>query len=466
MSMRMLAGITILGTTLLLAGVAAAQTPLGTDFTYQGQLNLSGAPVNGTADFQFKLFGAASGGTQIGSTVAANNVTVVAGVFTVTLDFGTSAFQGDQRWIETAVRSPAGSGAFATLSPRQKVAASPYALKVPGVDGHSLDASDGNPVDALTVDANGRVGIGTANPVANLQVETSGEGLRIEGNLSGAVNQAYVSFSDVAGTRIGYCGDGSTGDRSVFLASDAGDVVLNTLAGRVLTATADGRVGVGTTTPNGGLHVKREPLTNGGTLELEGTTHAYMSFFPGGAAAGRRAFFGFPAAGTSDMTLWNENAGGNINLVTTGGGVTRINVLEIVGADLAEKFPTNEVVEPGMVVMIDPTHDGQLCLAEGAYNHGVAGVVSGANDFSVGAVLGNLPGSKDAAPVALSGRVYVWCDAASGPIERGDFLTTSETPGHAMKAVDLDRARGAILGKAMTCLPEGRGLVLVLVNLQ
>ena len=68
--------------------------------------------------------------------------------------------------------------------------------------------------------------------------------------------------------------------------------------------------------------------------------------------------------------------------------------------------------------------------------------------------------------VALSGRVYVKADASAGSIVPGDLLTTSSTPGHAMKACDHARAQGAILGKAMTGLKEGQGLVLVLVTLQ
>jgi hypothetical protein len=62
--------------------------------------------------------------------------------------------------------------------------------------------------------------------------------------------------------------------------------------------------------------------------------------------------------------------------------------------------------------------------------------------------------------------VYVNADAGFGPITPGDLLTTSDTPGHAMKVADPGRAQGAILGKAMTALTEGRGMVLVLVSLQ
>lgn len=68
--------------------------------------------------------------------------------------------------------------------------------------------------------------------------------------------------------------------------------------------------------------------------------------------------------------------------------------------------------------------------------------------------------------VALGGRVYVKADAAFGKIKPGDLLTTSSTPGHAMKVKEHDQAQGAILGKAMSRLDEGTGLVLVLVTLQ
>ena len=71
-----------------------------------------------------------------------------------------------------------------------------------------------------------------------------------------------------------------------------------------------------------------------------------------------------------------------------------------------------------------------------------------------------------ARPVALNGRVYCWVDASTAPIEPGDLLTSSDTPGHAMRASDYTKARGAILGKAMSPLKTGRGLVLAPLILQ
>jgi hypothetical protein len=68
--------------------------------------------------------------------------------------------------------------------------------------------------------------------------------------------------------------------------------------------------------------------------------------------------------------------------------------------------------------------------------------------------------------VALSGRVYALADASKGAIKPGDLLTTSATPGHCMKVTDHAQAQGAIIGKAMSALKEGKGTVLVLVSLQ
>jgi hypothetical protein len=94
-------------------------------------------------------------------------------------------------------------------------------------------------------------------------------------------------------------------------------------------------------------------------------------------------------------------------------------------------------------------------------------VISGANALSAGVVLGDEPAGDRNLPIALTGRVWVKCDASAKGVEPGDFLTTSDVAGHAMPVIDKDRAAGAIIGKAMTQLAQGEtGLVLVLVNLQ
>ena len=141
------------------------------------------------------------------------------------------------------------------------------------------------------------------------------------------------------------------------------------------------------------------------------------------------------------------------------------------GSDFAENFDVGAAsvtaIQPGMVVAIDPAHPGKLSLSHRAYDRRVAGIISGAGNVETGMRMGQAGTLADGKhPVALSGRVYVWADATRGAIHPGDLLTTSTTPGHAMKVGNSAKAQGAIIGKAMTELKHGKGLVLVLVTLQ
>ncbi|NBC19104.1 MAG: hypothetical protein GVY18_17515 [Bacteroidetes bacterium] len=164
-----------------------------------------------------------------------------------------------------------------------------------------------------------------------------------------------------------------------------------------------------------------------------------------------------------------------INLDADYNGDSRVTTQELEitgGSDLAEPFdvapaPGRAAPEAGMVVTIDPETPGRLAVSDGAYDPLVAGVISGAGGIETGLLLRQEGSIADGAvPVALVGRVYVRVDASYGPVRPGDLLTTSPTPGHAMRVTDRARAHGAVLGKAMTALDEGTGLVLVLVSLQ
>ncbi|MEW6743094.1 MAG: hypothetical protein AB1486_10070 [Planctomycetota bacterium] len=184
------------------------------------------------------------------------------------------------------------------------------------------------------------------------------------------------------------------------------------------------------------------------------------------------------------MALDTYGGAYNIGIATNGGsvgigtpnptstldvnGTTTTKVLTITGgSDIAEPFEVKEEsIEPGFVMCIDPDAPGKLRLSRVEYDTTVAGVVSGAGGVKAGMTMsqqGELEGDH---PIALAGRVYCWCDASFGAIRPGDLLTTSPTPGHAMKVTDHSRANGAILGKAMSSLSEKKGLVLAIVALQ
>ena len=133
--MRIAASLLLIG--IFSTGVVIAQTPLGTAFTYQGRLIDSGNPANGQYDLQFALYDAPAAGNQVGSTLTQTNTTVTGGVFTVLLDFGAGAFNGNAGWLLIGVRPGGTNGSFTTLSPRQAVSPAPNAL-------FALSASNAN----------------------------------------------------------------------------------------------------------------------------------------------------------------------------------------------------------------------------------------------------------------------------------------------------------------------------------
>jgi hypothetical protein len=117
----------------------------GTAFTYQGQLDADGAPYTGLAEIQLSLWTGDTGGSQVGSTLTASAVGVTNGLVTVTLDFGLSAFSGGDRWLQLAVRTN-GAASFATLSPRQPLTPTPYAIMAGNVVSGGLPATYSSPV--------------------------------------------------------------------------------------------------------------------------------------------------------------------------------------------------------------------------------------------------------------------------------------------------------------------------------
>lgn len=135
-------------------------------------------------------------------------------------------------------------------------------------------------------------------------------------------------------------------------------------------------------------------------------------------------------------------------------------------ADCAEYFEakSKELIEPGTVMVVN--NESQLELGVEPYDKHVVGVVSGASNIRPGLILGKQLGQPNSLLIALLGRVYCKVDADYAAIEVGDLLTTSLTPGHAMKATDPIKAFGTTLGKAMASLREGHGMIPILVALQ
>ena len=140
--------------------------------------------------------------------------------------------------------------------------------------------------------------------------------------------------------------------------------------------------------------------------------------------------------------------------------------IRLVNADCAEAFNIGSevTVEPGTVMVLG--EEDALFPSQRAYDKRVAGVVSGAGDYKPGIVLDRQQSESNRQPIALLGKVYCKVDAQYGAIEVGDLLTTSATPGHAMKAGEPLQAFGAVIGKALRPLKDGQGLIPILIALQ
>jgi len=478
---------------------AACSLGQSTAFTYQGLLEDGGQPASGLHDLRFTLFTAAAGGVQVGSPQCVDNVPVVDGIFTTTMDFGQQFATPAARFLQIELRSDTGltcatTTGFTILAPRQAVTATPLANHAKSA--FALDAPDGAPANAVFVDNAGNVGIGTTTPITSLHAVGNAAALRLQDDgdpasftLLEALQPGQMRLNNVASTFTSlidinpmslpgtanahvrfFRETSTTGFKSVIFHSGnnstATSAVIGVGGGSSTFQLDGGSFGIGHPTPSMPLHVlHQEPVAILQDLGPNSTQSGYLGFW--NSSGSETAWMGFGTPGSAHLTILNARTGGNIVLDPGPGAAVQVPVLEITGADLAEKFPASETLEPGMVVAIDREQAGTLCLSRGVYNTCVAGVVSGANNFSVGAVLGNLPGHEAAPAIALSGRVYVYCDASAGAIEPGGLLTTSDRPGHAMRATDRDRAHGAVIGKAMGRLNAGeRGLVLVLVNLQ
>jgi hypothetical protein len=277
--------------------------------------------------------------------------------------------------------------------------------------------------------AGGNIGIGTTAPAARLDI--------LGGNWDTASTEGDLRIGNATyRLKIGVA-TGGAGAGHATIAAQGGVNALSLGAGttldtqRTLTILGTGNVGIGTASPAATLDVNGNTILRGNisfdddirSIIFPPTTapNAPMIYmFSSGTSNSDRMVIAhspsFPNWGIqyrdSDDSIHFQ--GGGFTQVRIGLGDGNVGIGTAVtcsetgcerhcpresagnqGADLAEKFPTTETLEPGTVVEIDPDNPGQLRKARGAYNKRVAGVVAGANGLSKGIILGNLEGSEN-----------------------------------------------------------------------
>jgi hypothetical protein len=211
----------ITGLTLLLLATLNPQlsaAPFGTAFTYQGRLIDGGAPATGNYDFWFKLYDAPASGLQQGGTIITNAMPVTNGLFTITLDFGAGAVNGDARWLDIWVHNAAG-GSWVWLNPRQPLTPAP----------HAIYAANAGNVNAANITGTLPNGVLPANPTlaGNVTANTftgNGNGLTSvnAATVGGLAVGAFWHLTGNAGTTPGVNFLGTTDNQpldSEFMAS-------------------------------------------------------------------------------------------------------------------------------------------------------------------------------------------------------------------------------------------------------
>jgi hypothetical protein len=296
---------------------------------------------------------------------------------------------------------------------------------------HLRVGTSGNEGDITVEDGQGRRVFHMDGSAAHLRVGTSG-------------NEGDITVEDGQGRRVFHI-DGSAAHLRVGTSGNEGDITVEDGQGRRVFH-MDGSA----------AHLRVGTSGNEGDITVED-------------GQGRRVFH-FNSQ-LSALRLGASGSDGDLQVLDSSGDVT-IHLdgqtgIVTSGGDCAESFEVAEMkdVEPGTVMVFGK--EGRLRRSTRPYDKKVAGVISGGGDWRPGIVLGgNRRNPTNRALLALTGKVFCKVEAVHAPIEAGDLLTTSSTPGYAMKAEDPSRAFGALIGKALHPMADGSGLIPIIVARQ
>ncbi|HEV2826992.1 MAG TPA: hypothetical protein VGW76_05265 [Pyrinomonadaceae bacterium] len=339
--------------------------------------------------------------------------------------------------------------------------------------------------DSMVISANGNVGIGTTSPQNPLTIARSGsapwtgrpayELLQLVDRTN---NTPQILFgSAFNGMFLRYTGTDGTATNQrlgIFTGGLVEAFMVNN----------DGKVGIGTATPNFNLDVNRGSASADVVLGIDANgsnTFGPMLYFrnTGTAISKIMSSANLQFQNTNNTPLLYLQTNGNFGIGTTNPskkldvagdinatGTITGGTIQAKYQDVAEWVESSQGLTAGTVVVLDHTKSNQVIASSQAYDTRVAGVIS----LQPGITLGESGTGK--VLVATTGRVKVKVDATSGPIRVGDLLVTSEKEGVAKKSEPLSlggvpiHRPGTLIGKALERLERGTGEILVLLSLQ
>jgi len=396
----------------------------GTAFTYQGRLDDNGSPANGLYDLRLAIHDAPTNGVEVG--VFTNAATVVAdGLFTVTLDFGSSVFDGSDRWLEIGAVTN-GGGAFSTLTPRQQITSTPHAIKAAGLTG-TLTANNIVPGSITSqMLADGAVGTEQLEIGAVYQGSFIGDGSEVTNvGLLGINHHGAFQFGDFVPLAILPVGLNPTSVTAADLNGDgqpdlvAANSNADTLT--VLTNTGNGNFSVAamlasSANPN---FVLAKDINNDGLADLMAvnttTPQGGVTVFTnnGGAAFTFSATF---AVGNLPLSLAAADVNGDdqCDLISANSGTSTLSVLTNDGAGGFSTSSTPVIgLAPSSVLAVDVNGDGHPDLVSSIRIAETVNILT--NDGSGGFTasftnsVGSFPISLAAADLNKDGWVDVVC---------------------------------------------------------
>lgn len=475
------------------SSVGQENTTEGMTIPYTGQLNTvegQSAP-EGFYSFAFCLYGSETGADQLWSEVQ-DGVGVMGGLFTTSLGkvnpIPTAVLNGKDLWLSIQVRGP-GDAEFTGLTPRQRVSPDLPAMPNSAMDGGACPHDHlGETWDWGSNTSTGFTLIGNV-PWSNalLKVNNSNNGPSVWGVNSGGGNAIR---GNNYGSGIGVYGEGESNQ----------GVVGRSSSGFGVEGTSDsGSGGVWAHSVNGyGLFTHSD---NNSAIYVDGAG----SYGVHVGSAGDHGVY-VESAGWDGVAVWSAavvgvwvNSAGQDGVLVSTAGWDGVHVVGPVGGvyygsgkqgdedfavlntgEVRSKVgfatPANDFsvmmnvqgeksdYQPGEVLIISSGEGASAEHCISAYSPTVIGVYTAAPGYLGGQTVTGKAESDSRIPVAIMGIVSVKVSAENGPIQPGDLLVTSSTPGYAMRGDNPPP--GTILGKALAPLESGTGIILVLLMLQ
>jgi hypothetical protein len=298
----------------------------------------------------------------------------------------------------------------------------------------------------------GYIGIGTTDPIAAMHVFSNnpvgppGYGpitMWVESSVDNAQGAIYAVASSPAGG-IAVNGESYFGTGTGVIGQGNGSGVTGATSNPTDFATGVRGVAAASVGPGVGVF--------GENFSADGFAGLFINRAAGNIIEGR--------VNVQDLTVFRVD--GNGRVFADGG-------FQAHGADFAESMAVTgdrNSYGAGDLLVIDPSAKRQLGLGQQPYSTAVAGIYSTKPGLLGSTHMLDEAAGKEEIPLAVVGIVPCKVTAENGPIQAGDLLVASRTPGRAMKGTDRSKMLGAVVGKALEPMPSGEGVIQVLVTLQ